>query len=216
MLRLAADAVHRDGQRLVRFLARWSRSDMAPVAKRFTISLAGSTSSSGTGSSAVLISSRPRSVQSWRFWLSIRSVYSWNVCEALLPHGVLQLRDGLRIVQVILAAGAPVIIAADGQFGLEIGQRAEGVSVLAACASSREHVQPDAFDARRGAGEVLLDQLLVEPDGFEDLRAAIALQRGDAHLREGLQQALVDGLDVSSWPCACLVGRLRSRARDTD
>ena len=44
-----------------------------------------------------------------------------------------------------------------------------------------------------GAGEVLLDQALVQPDGFEHLRAAIALQRRDAHLGEGLQQALVDG-----------------------
>ena len=43
-----------------------------------------------------LISSSPRSVQSCRFWRSIRSVYSWKVCEALLPHGVLQLGDGLR------------------------------------------------------------------------------------------------------------------------
>ena len=61
---------------------------------------------------------------------------------------------------------------------------------------ARENVETDAFDARRGAGEVLVHQLLVQPDGFEDLRAAIALQRRDAHLREGLQQAFVDGLDV--------------------
>ena len=33
-----------------------------------------------------------------------------------------------------------------------------------------------------------------QADGLEDLRAAIALQRRDAHLREDLQQALVDGL----------------------
>ena len=69
---------------------------------------------------------------------------------------------------------------------------------------ARQHVQPDAFDARRGAGEIFLDQVLVQPDGFEDLRAAIALQRGDPHLREGLQQAFVDGLDV-------VLERLRTR-----
>ena len=43
-------------------------NDIAPVAKRLTMSLAGSTSSSGTGlrfsSSAVLILNRPRSVNS--------------------------------------------------------------------------------------------------------------------------------------------------------
>ena len=41
-----------------------------------------------------------------------------------------------------------------------------------------------------------VDQLLVQTDGLKDLRAAIALQGRDAHLREGLQQAFVDGLDV--------------------
>ena len=36
---------------------------------------------------------------------------------------------------------------------------------------------------------------MVEADGLKDLRAAIALQGADAHLGEGLEQALVDGLD---------------------
>ena len=93
-------------------------NDMAPVAKRFTISLAGSTSSSGTGCSAFLNSIRPRSVHSWRFWLLIRSVYSWNVSKLSLPHGVLQLADGERIEQVIFAAHAVLIVAADVEFGL--------------------------------------------------------------------------------------------------
>ena len=38
--------------------------------------------------------------------------------------------------------------------------------------------------------------VFVQADGFEHLRAAIALQRGDAHLREDLQQSFVDGLHV--------------------
>ncbi len=44
-------------------------NDIAPVAKRFTISLAGSTSSIGTGLSASLNSISPRSVHSSRLWL---------------------------------------------------------------------------------------------------------------------------------------------------
>ena len=64
---LAADPVHRDRQRGVR-LARDRAELIAPVAKRLTMSLAGSTWSSGTGlrfsSSAVLILNRPRSVNS--------------------------------------------------------------------------------------------------------------------------------------------------------
>ena len=51
--------------------------------------------------------------------------------------------------------------------------------------SSRE-VVPTKYD---------FDQILVEPDGLEDLRALIALQGRDPHLRECLQQSLVDGLD---------------------
>ena len=43
-------------------------------------------------------------------------------------------------------------------------------------------------------GEVAVDQVFIQPDGFEDLRSLITLQRRDAHLREGLQQALLDGL----------------------
>ena len=73
--------------------------------------------------------------------------------------------------------------------------RLEGAVVLAA-APRGEHVQADAFDARGGAGEVLVDQRLVQADGLEDLRAAVALQGRDAHLRDDLQQALVDGLLV--------------------
>ena len=40
-------------------------SDMAPVAKRRTMSFAGSTSSSGIGSRSVRIFSSPRSVARW-------------------------------------------------------------------------------------------------------------------------------------------------------
>ena len=53
--------------------------DIAPVANRFTISLAGSTSSSGTG--AALEFNKPRSVHSCRFCSSIRSVYSLKVSK---------------------------------------------------------------------------------------------------------------------------------------
>ena len=44
-----------------------------------------------------------------------------------LAHRVLQLADGRRIDQVILAAGAIGVVAADREFGLAVGDRAEGV-----------------------------------------------------------------------------------------
>ena len=61
----------------MRFIARASVScasllmepnDMAPVANRFTISGAGSTSSSGTGSAESRSFISPRSVHRFRFW----------------------------------------------------------------------------------------------------------------------------------------------------
>ena len=48
-----------------------------------------------------------------------------------------------------------------------------------------------------------------QADGLENLRAAVALLRGDAHLRHHLEQALADGLDVVLFQLvvAVFVGR---------
>ncbi len=66
-VRHAAEAVHGDGEGFVRFFAEMDPKLMAPVVKRLTISLAGSTSSIGIGFSAYLSLSSPRSVQRLRF-----------------------------------------------------------------------------------------------------------------------------------------------------
>ena len=115
-------------------------------------------------------------------------------CRIVLPHSVLQLADRLRIQQVILAAFAVLVLPAHHQVRLRIGQRLECVGVLH-LRFARQHVQPDALHARRSPREVRVHQRLVQAHRLKHLRAAIALQRADAHLREGLQQALVDGLD---------------------
>ena len=44
--------------------------------------------------------------------------------------------------------------------------------------------------------EVAIDERLVQADRLEDLRAAVALQRRDPHLRHHLEDALVERLDV--------------------
>ena len=54
-------------------------NDMAPVEKRLTISLAGSTSLNGTGCAAVLISNRPRKVINCLLWLLISAEYCLKV-----------------------------------------------------------------------------------------------------------------------------------------
>src|SRR5262249_44494175 len=58
------------------------------------------------------------------------------------------------------------------------------------------HLDADAADARSRPGEVSVDDILIETDGFEDLGAAIALGGGDAHLGHHLHDSLADCFDV--------------------
>ena len=51
----------------------------------------------------------------------------------------------------------------------------------------------DAAERRRGAFEALLDDLVADAQCLEDVRAAVAEQRADAHLGHDLQQAGLDG-----------------------
>ncbi len=137
-------------------------NDMAPVAKRFTISLAGSTSSSGIGRGIFFSSIKPRNVHSRLVLLVDQLRIFLERRVALLPDGVLQLADGERIQQMIFAVDAVLIIAADGElgFGFRDGRKAK---LCLATASLRQHVQTDAFDARGRAGEIPIDQLFVQP-----------------------------------------------------
>ena len=61
----------------------------------------------------------------------------------------------------------------------------------------RDLGQADALDARMGAGEIFVDEVLAQADGVENLRAAIGLIGRDAHLGHHLEQAFVDRLDVA-------------------
>ena len=53
----------------------------------------------------------------------------------------------------------------------------------------------DPLHARRRAGKVPADEFMIQSDGLEDLRAAVGLHCRDAHLREDLEQPLIDRLD---------------------
>src|SRR5205823_4933727 len=110
-------------------------------------------------------------------------------------HRVLELGDRVRVVGVVLATAAPLVLAADVEVAVERGRDHVGV-LVAQPGLARDHVEPDALDARRGPGEVALDHLGVEADGLEDLRAPVALERRDAHLGHHLEDALVDRLHV--------------------
>ena len=97
---------------------------------------------------------------------------------------------------MVLAAHAKLIFAADVE-GVAIDRSiAEGVAVPPHGLLG-DLVERHAFDAGRGAGEILGDEIRLEADGVENLRAAIGLVGGDAHLGHHLQQPLVDRLDVA-------------------
>ncbi len=114
---------------------------------------------------------------------------------AVLADGVLELGDRVGVDGVELAVDTEVIVATDVEIGGEGIGGAEGEVVLH-LRFAGDDVEADALDAGGGAGEVLLDEAAVEADGFEDLGAAVGLERGDAHLGEDLEEALADGFLV--------------------
>ncbi len=124
-------------------------------------------------------------------------------------HGVLDERDRLGVPHVVLAVAPPGVDAADGQ-QLVLRRRVGARVALERLA--REHVRADPADTRRGPREMRVDQVPIEADRLEDLRAAIGLDRRDAHLRDRLQQPFADRLDeVLRGPLEALVDLLAGR-----
>ena len=76
------------------------------------------------------------------------------------------------------------------------GRRAGKARSWRCLTSSRDDVDADAADARRRPREVAVDEALLEADGLENLRAAVALQGRNAHLGHHFEDALVERLDV--------------------
>ena len=102
---------------------------------------------------------------------------------------------------MVLALDAIVNLAAEIQ--LPDRGRLVGHAVAAQCLFT-DFADADAFDPRRRAGEIAVDQFVIESDRFENLRAAIGLDRGDAHLRENLEQAFVNGFDELAFRGRCI------------
>ena len=59
-----------------------------------------------------------------------------------------------------------------------------------------DFLQADAVEMRSGAVEKPIDDLAPQADDLENLRAAIGIDRADAHLRHDLQQAVFDGVQI--------------------
>ena len=194
-VRLAADAVHRDGERLVRLLAdravrhragrealddRLDRLDLVDRNRRRGASCS-SSSPRSVAQLPALVVDEPRVLLEDRVLAAARRV--------------LQLEHRLGVEQVVLAVAPPLVLAAPLEIVLADRPRRERLLVPPPHFFG-DDVDADAADARGGAREVLVDERAVEPDRLEDLRAAVALQRRDAHLGHHFQDALVERLDV--------------------
>ena len=113
------------------------------------------------------------------------------------PRGVLQLGHHLGVEEVGFSLAAPLVLAADVEIE-RLGHRGprKGVFVAMQRASSAIASMPTPWMRLAVRVKYSSTNGAVQPDGFEDLRAAIALLRRDAHLRHHLQQAFDGGLDV--------------------
>jgi hypothetical protein len=169
---------------------------MAPVAKRLTISLAGSTSSTGIALAGVDLEFEQAAQRHVAAALVIDDLGVFLVGVPVVGAGaVLQLGNRVGAPHVLLAAGAPGVFAAGVQHG---GQHRVVTKrrLVHADGFLGNLEDTDAFDPARRAGEVLGHRGAVEANGFEQLRAAVAHVGAHAHLGHDLRQALADRLDV--------------------
>src|SRR5581483_2613656 len=95
-------------------------------------------------------------------------------CVVARAHRLLQAVDRLRIEQVMLAVGPPLIHAAGLERVALVPARREGRPVTDQHLL-RNGLHADAADARCRPGEVLIDDILAQPDRLEHLGAVIAL-----------------------------------------
>ena len=192
---LAADAVHRDGQRLVRFLGD------RPVAHRAGLEAA----HDRLDGLHLLDPHRVRGVAEVHqaaqrtellgVVVDHRAVFLERLV-AVGAAGVLQLVDGLRIGDVELAAGAVLVLASRRKAGGDDGALGRKTALVPHAGFIGHHVDADAAHARGRPGEVLVDEVLGEPHRLEDLGAVVALDGADPHLGDHLHQALDHRLQV--------------------
>jgi hypothetical protein len=91
--------------------------------------------------------------------------------EALLAHGVLELRDRLGVERVLLAAEPPLIEAAGVELGI-LERRIREAALVTHRDLLRDDVEADARDPRVGPDEGEIDHLAMQTDRLEDLGAS--------------------------------------------
>ena len=118
---------------------------------------------------------------------------------------MLQLGDRVRGPHVFLAADAEGVLAAGIEHGRQHRVGRESL-VVQADRLFGDLEDADALDVGRRTGEVLLDELLLQADGLEDLRPGVGHVGRNAHLGHDLAQALADRLDEVLGVLLCLPG----------
>ena len=87
---------------------------------------------------------------------------------------MLQLEHGFRVEEMHFAFAAPLVFTTEFEFAVRPFFRAAWVTICVAISGFAGDVfQTNAAEAAAGAREVLIDQLLAQPDRFEDLGASI-------------------------------------------
>src|SRR5256712_548497 len=109
--------------------------------------------------------------------------------------GVLKAEHCLGVEEGILAVATPLVLAAPGQLVAPTVLVREPSPVVPKSVAD-DRFETDAADARSGVGEVLVDQLAPKANRLDDLRATVALDRRDAHLGHDLDGALLDRLQI--------------------
>jgi len=111
-----------------------------------------------------------------------------QICEFLIKRVIVRTRrllqrmNRLRMQQVHFPAGAPLMVAT----GIERNVAAVGNCISLTVAHQRflgDRVEADAADTRGRPGKIFVDDGPMNADRFENLRAAVALERRNAHFR---------------------------------
>ena len=193
---LAADAVHRDRQRLVRFLRNRAVAHRAGLEalddRRDRLDLI-------DRNGRALVRAQPEEA-SQRLQLGGLVVDELRVlAEDVVSTGpgrVLQPEHRVGVEQVRRTVAAPLVLPAGPQPLVGAHRSVLGIGVLVSRrVLGRDDLESDAPELGLGAGEVLVDELLREADGLEHLCAGVGGHRRDAHLGHDLQHALAEGLD---------------------
>ena len=109
----------------------------------------------------------------------------------LRPRRVLQQVHRLRVEQVPFALPPPLVLAADLEPAVFQGRRVRGEGERVPRGGvGRDAVDSGATGPGDGAGEVLVEHGLVEPETGERLRAPVRADGRDAHLAHHLEHAL--------------------------